>query len=106
MLTRIKRIVGYQAYARFLAECDDTNRGYLPRQADIPSPYRYSPCESILGWRSPRGYRSVIVKETGHRRYDVFEVPDTMTRFACSEGATQAYLHPTRADDAQAATHA
>lgn len=70
MLKRIKRVVGYAAHARFLAECDFTNER-IPRQVDIPSPYSSGPDHTVLVWKGKR----VIDVETAHRRYDVFLAP-------------------------------
>ena len=69
-LTRIKRLRSYAAHARFLAETSDLV-GEIERQADIPSPYRYSPTHAVYEWRE----KHVIIVETSHRCYDVFEVP-------------------------------
>lgn len=74
MLKRIKRITSHAGHARFLAECDDEPAGAIPRQADIPSPYAHSPDWLVLRW----GDRLVTVRETAHRRFDVFEVPQGM----------------------------
>lgn len=76
-LNRIKVITGYAAHARFLAECEDEEFlihpvGTIPRQSQIPSPYRYSPTHDVLGWNG----RKVVIVETRHRRYEVFEVID------------------------------
>lgn len=70
--TRVKRITGQSAYARFLAETTDF--GHVARVPEIPSPYAYSPEWMVYDWAG----RRVIVRETLHRRFDVFEVPATV----------------------------
>ena len=73
MLQRVKRITSHAGYARFLAECEDTPHS-IPRQADIPSPYAYSPAWDVLDYQG----KHVVVRETAHKRYDVFVVPATL----------------------------
>ena len=73
MLKRVKRITSHAGYARFLAECEDTSYS-IPRQADIPSPYAYSPEWDVWDYQG----KHVIVRETAHKRYDVFMVPDAL----------------------------
>lgn len=75
MLKRLKRIRSHTGHAHFIAECDADAVGKIPRQVDIPSPYAYSPdwhvwFHEILG--------SVVIIETSHRCFDVFEVPRDM----------------------------
>ena len=67
---RVKVLSGYAAHARFLAELDDELIGYVPHQ--IPSPHRYNPVHAVNRWRG-RG-KHVIVVETAHRRYEVYQV--------------------------------
>ena len=69
-LRRIKRMTSYSVYARCLAECDDTPY-CIARRADIPSPYAYSPTWDVYQYRE----KYVIIRETAHKRYDVFSVP-------------------------------
>lgn len=73
-LQRIKRIPSHSGHARFLAECADLPLGVIPRQADIPSPYAYSPDWLVYDWQG----QPVTIRETAHRRYDVFAVPREM----------------------------
>lgn len=75
---RIKVITSHAGHARFLAECDEETPGrgdlvilgYIPRRTDIPSPYAYSPMWTVYRWNG----RPVIVRETSHKRYEVFAV--------------------------------
>ena len=53
-------------------------RGRNERLATIPSPYAYSPTHQV--YRDEQG-RDVIVVETAHKRYDVFQVPADVPRF-------------------------
>jgi hypothetical protein len=78
MLKRIKRITSHTGYCRFLAECEVNGFevGVIPRQPDIPSPYAYSPEWAVYQWSG----KKVVIRETAHRQYDVFEVPAEMVR--------------------------
>ena len=73
-MQRLKVITSYTGHARFLAECDEEPAGWIARQADIPSPYSYGPDHAVWAW----GNRKVIIVETRHKRYEVFEVPPGM----------------------------
>ena len=72
-LQRIKRLTSHSGQARFLAECDDTPY-CIARQADIPSPYFYSPTWIVYAYRA----QYVVVCETAHKRYDVYSVPSSL----------------------------
>ena len=76
MLKRIKRIRSHAGHARFLAECAEEAMGWIPRQEDIPSPYAYSPEWPVEDWNG----KPVVIRETSHRCYDVFLVPEQMVR--------------------------
>lgn len=69
---RLRVLSGYAAHARFNAECSLDFIGEIPREFQIPSPYAYSPVHVVSTW-IPRNV-PVIVVETKHRRYEVFEV--------------------------------
>jgi hypothetical protein len=73
-MKRLKILTGSTAIARFLAECAEGFIGEIPRQPQIPSPYRFSPTHCVYSWNS----RPVIVVETSHRRFGVFAVPVDM----------------------------
>jgi hypothetical protein len=75
-LKRIKRITSYVGHARFLSECDDADWGWIPAQKDIPSPYASQSQWDVYGWNG----KPVLVRETAHKQYDVFEVPEQMIR--------------------------
>ena len=64
---RIKRIRSHTGHAQFLSECEDA--GTMPRRNDIPSPYAYSPEWPVYLWRG----RRVLIRETSHKCFDVFE---------------------------------
>ena len=89
-LKRIKTITSHAGLARFYAECDDAGEGkaiaYLARCQieEIPSPYRYSPTVTIGLWNGKR----VVVFETRHRHYEIFEVPANFLTFQTDEAAT------------------
>lgn len=94
MLTKIKTITSHAGHARFLSECDEQTVGYLAKSqvADIPSPYAYSPSKAILRWNG----KDIVVFETRHKRFEVFEVPATMIRYSTDELATEAHIVATR----------
>jgi hypothetical protein len=73
MLQRIKRIKSHVGHFRFLAECENEGQlsGFIERQKDIPSPYAYSPTHGVFVYRG----KNVILVETAHKTFDVFEVP-------------------------------
>jgi len=78
-LTRVKVITSHAGKSRFLRETDDFPgatwvKGYVPRQKQIPSPYAYSPTDAVHAWQG----RPIIIRETAHKRYEVFELPPDM----------------------------
>ncbi len=91
MLKRLKTITSYAGHARFLARVEGTGE-YLARcdVADISSPYRYSPSIEILEHQFDG--KKVVIFETSHRRYEVFEVPAQMRRFTSDDAATDYHV--------------
>jgi hypothetical protein len=71
-LTRVRRIRSHTGHARFIAECDEHEVGEIERREDIPSPYAYSPKWPV--YRHPK-WGNVVIRETSHRCFDVFQVP-------------------------------
>jgi len=67
-LKKVKIIPSHVGYFRFLEDCQDV--GWIPKQVDIPSPYRYSPSELVYKWKG----KNVIIKEVSHKKYVVFEI--------------------------------
>src|SRR5262245_7372336 len=87
-LTRIERIRSHAGKARYSATLDyDTPLGYIPRQADIPSPYMFSATWTV--WRHVPSGTPVVIIETSHRCYDVFRVdgPLYMTETAATNAS-------------------
>ena len=68
---RLKVVTSHVGFARFLAECAEEPVGEIPRIPEIPTPYAHSPAHVVWAW----GEKKVIVAETRHKRYEVFEVP-------------------------------
>jgi len=67
---RVAVLPGYTAHARFAAGLLGDVAGYIPRE--VPTPYASGPTHTV--WtRAADGLR-VIIAETRHRRYEVFEV--------------------------------
>lgn len=81
-MKRIRTINSHAGLARYLARCADEPVGYIPRQADIPSPYRYSPEWTVERHESDG---LVVWVETRHRRYEVFAVPAELVQIAAPE---------------------
>jgi len=74
-MNRIRRITSHVGVSRYMDTLEDI--GFvIPRQAEIPSPYAYSPDHRV--YRDDRS-RLVFIVETAHKRYDVFEVPSNVT---------------------------
>jgi hypothetical protein len=79
---RIKVVRGYQGLANFHAEVDQIPNGdgdllilgTIPRRPEIPSPYAYAPEHQVMRWNA----KPIIIVETGHRRFEVFEVSGTL----------------------------
>ena len=72
-MKRIKVITGYSKDAQFWAQVGK-HIGYIPRQ--IKTPYAYSPVHEVILWNN----KPVVHAETAHRRYEVFEVPESMIK--------------------------
>jgi hypothetical protein len=73
-IKRVKRVVGYAAHARINYELRDA--GYI-RRMPIREPYAYSPTHRVYEYKG----KHVIVCETSHRTYDLFQVPTGITIF-------------------------
>ena len=70
-LAELKTIRSHVGFGRFLAECAQEPLGEIPRQPEIPSPYAYSPTWEVWDWKG----RPVVIVETAHKTYRIFEVP-------------------------------
>ena len=66
----------YRAHARFLAECGAGPVGYIPRSAlNVKTPYYSSP---TLGVNYYQASHAVVILETAHRHWEVYELrPET-----------------------------
>lgn len=71
-MKRIKRIKSHIGYSRFLVDCCEDDGRYIDRQPNIPSPYSFSSEWEVYRYEG----KDVIVRETSHKVYDVFLVPD------------------------------
>jgi hypothetical protein len=89
-MQRIKTINSHVGLARWLSEVAEAPIGFLARVQTEPikSPYAYSPSVQILDWNG----RSVIYFETAHKRYEIFEVPANLLRFATDQEATDWHI--------------
>jgi hypothetical protein len=91
MAKALKTLRGYTAHAQMLAECQEDPVGYIPRQTDIASPYRYSPTEVVYSWNG----HMVFIKEVAHRKYEVHKVPANET-ITTDAAATDIYIARTK----------
>ena len=83
-LKRIKVITSHIGLSRWL---DDARFiGYIPRHFEIPSPYSYSPVETVYLWQD----KQVIKKEVFHKRFEIFEIPKSEPIFVEEEQAMKA----------------
>lgn len=62
--------------------------GFIPRVKSIPSPYASSPTDVVYEWKKTK----VIVRETSHKVYQLFEVPVTETIYQDEEDATRVHI--------------
>ncbi len=67
-LRKVQTLRGYTSLSRFMAALSEEPVTEIPRQ--IATPYVYSPTHPVFGW----GDRRVIIAETAHLRYEVYEV--------------------------------
>ena len=82
-MKRIRTLTSHAAHARFLAECGDWTVGHVAKPENIPSPYHAAPWYPVLEWIvSPNRTRLVVIFETSHRRYEVFEVPEEKVKLS------------------------
>ena len=70
ILVPLKTIRSHSGFARFLAETTDDGEIERSSVARIPSPYHFSPTWVVYAWNGKR----VIVAETSHKVYQVFNV--------------------------------
>ena len=65
-----------QAHARFLAECGAGPVGYIPRFAlNVRTPYYSSPTLAVEYYQASH---AVVILETAHRHWEVYELrPET-----------------------------
>jgi hypothetical protein len=69
MKTALKTITSHSGHARFLAEVDFV--GLTKRIEGVPSPYSFGHEDAVYSWRMGL----VFIRETSHKRFQVFEVP-------------------------------
>jgi hypothetical protein len=66
----LKTIRSHSGLARFLATVSEEPVAEVPRFAEIPSPYAYSPTHVVYA----QGEKKVFVVEVAHKTYRVFEL--------------------------------
>ena len=85
-LPKVKTITSYTGHARFIAELDKFQIGFIPRQP-INSPYCYSPSHIVHQYKG----MPVILVETKHKHYEVFKV-SSLTIYKTDKEATDIYI--------------
>jgi hypothetical protein len=78
---RIKRITSHVGLSRYMASLD-TTMWVTPRIAAIPSPYAYSPTHTIYQDVLRNKPIHVIIIETAHKQYDVFDASNLPLQLA------------------------
>jgi hypothetical protein len=78
---RLKRIISHVGLSRYMATLETTML-VTPRIAAIPSPYAFSPTHTIYQNNSGPKPIHVIVIETAHKQYDVFDASNLPLRLA------------------------
>lgn len=69
----IKTIRSHVGVSRYMADLEQV--AYIPRAAlAVPSPYSYSPTWVVYQEPLGRGFRMVVIAETAHKVYSVFDV--------------------------------
>lgn len=85
-LQRIKVLRGYTENARFGSLLTDEPVGEIKAQCDISSPFSFSqewPVFALaVAWNGYAAGTLVVIRETRHARYEVFEVPEAMVSHA------------------------
>lgn len=86
-MKRIKTITSHAGYARFLELCLSAGRGFVARR-HVPANDRYSygPTKAVLEMKDGR---LVIIVETSHKHYEVWQVPQSLVRQTESEAAEE-----------------
>jgi hypothetical protein len=81
-MRHLKLITSHVGFGDFLRQTEDV--GYIPRKVEIPSPFAHSSTHIVMKWDG----KHVIAVETAHKRYDVYEVNQTI--FKTEEAAEHA----------------
>ena len=89
-MKRLKTITSHAGYARWLAETSEQPISWIARcdTTSIPSPYAYSPSTGVYRWND----HDVVSFEVRHKRYEIYEVPAGIQRFATDELATDRHI--------------
>ena len=97
-MTKIKTITSHTGLSRWLAETSDPI-AWITRAscAHIPSPYASGPSKAVMDWNG----RQVVYFEVRHKRYEVYEVPSTIQRFATDGEATDQHIRMTTSSAAR-----
>ena len=84
-MTPYTTLNSYRAHARFLAECGPELVGYIPRTTiNVKTPYYASPTLAVEYYQASH---AVVILETAHRRWEVYELPPETPIYAHEEDA-------------------
>jgi len=87
-MTRLKKITSHTGVSRFFVSCEEV--GWIPNGPDVPrAAFSYGP--TVRVYRDKRG-RLVVVRETSHKVYGVFQVPSDVAIFKTDRLATEAFI--------------
>jgi hypothetical protein len=80
----------HTGHARMIATVGEEPVGYIRRSdaADIPSPYAYSAVWNV--YRRESDGKQVLIKETSHRCFKMYEVPASVTVYLTEDEAMSA----------------
>lgn len=96
ILKKIKTITSHTGHARYLAECDESPIFWLVNSDEIPrDKFSYSCTVQVLRHHTSRGSEAVIIRETSHKRYEVFAVIEGQT-YPTDEAAESEYSRQSR----------
>ena len=85
-MKRLKKIVGYTAQARFVANLEQAD-GFVPSDPSIPSPYAFTTTRTLQRYRG----KLVVMYETAQRTWEVFELPRSAAIYRTEDAAHNAW---------------
>jgi hypothetical protein len=94
--TLVKTIRSHAGHGRYLSETAKNPIAWLANvQCEgIPSPYSYSPSRPV--WLNEGTGQKVVIFETSHRCYQVFEISPQLLTFKTDDAATDWHIRFSR----------